>query len=205
MSERKEYRSAIRSRKLIRRAFLELLKEKSFEKITVTDIVKRAEINRSTFYAHYPDVMGVIEEVEEEVLKYFEDYMAKMDLSDFFQNPKPHLQSIVWIAEENRELYRLLSNSNIAVRQLEHLKTILIERILDSIKMPDFYKKNFEFQFSVRFFMGGFVDVYTQWLNEEMECSLDDMVDETTKLLIRVYESYGDMFDETREDKRIYK
>ena len=48
MAEKKEYRSAIRSRRLIRAALLELLQEKKFEKITVTDIVKRADINRST-------------------------------------------------------------------------------------------------------------------------------------------------------------
>jgi len=61
MAEKKEYRSAIRSRRLINQAFLELLREKPFEKITVTDIVKRADINRSTFYAHYPDVRGLVE------------------------------------------------------------------------------------------------------------------------------------------------
>ena len=48
--EKKEYRSALRSRKMIRQAFFELLKEKSFEKITVTDVVKKADVNRSTFY-----------------------------------------------------------------------------------------------------------------------------------------------------------
>ena len=37
MAEKKEYRSAIRSRRLIRAALLELLQEKKFEKITVTD------------------------------------------------------------------------------------------------------------------------------------------------------------------------
>ena len=56
MGERKVYKSALRSRKWIRQAFMELLREKDFEKITVTDIVNRADINRSTFYAHYPDV-----------------------------------------------------------------------------------------------------------------------------------------------------
>ena len=65
MAERKEYRSAIRSRRLIHQAFLELLREKPFEKITVTDIVNRADINRSTFYAHYPDVRGLVEALVE--------------------------------------------------------------------------------------------------------------------------------------------
>ena len=81
--EKKEYRSAIRSRKMIRQAFFELLKEKNFEKITVTDIVKKAEINRSTFYAHYPDVMGVVEEIQQEILTYTQQFMENVDFQDF--------------------------------------------------------------------------------------------------------------------------
>ena len=68
MEKRKEYRSAVRSRRLIRSAFLELLREKAYEKITVTDIVTRADINRSTFYAHYPDVRGLVEEIVGEAI-----------------------------------------------------------------------------------------------------------------------------------------
>lgn len=49
MAPKKEYRSAVRSRRLIREAFLQLLQEKELRKITVTDIVNRADINRTTF------------------------------------------------------------------------------------------------------------------------------------------------------------
>lgn len=31
------------------------------KKIAVTDVVKGADINRSAFYAHYPDVRGLVE------------------------------------------------------------------------------------------------------------------------------------------------
>ena len=48
---RAEYRSAIRSRRMIREAYTVLLKEKDLSKITVTDIVNQADINRATFYA----------------------------------------------------------------------------------------------------------------------------------------------------------
>lgn len=51
-----EYKSAIRSRRMIQRALVELLQEKELDKITVTDIVTRADINRGTFYAHYADL-----------------------------------------------------------------------------------------------------------------------------------------------------
>ena len=49
-----EYRSSIRSKVLIKNALLSLMREKSFDKITVTDIVDRADINRFvTFVAAY--------------------------------------------------------------------------------------------------------------------------------------------------------
>lgn len=63
MTERKEYRSSRRSRRMIRVAFESLIREREFSKITVTDIVERADLNRSTFYAHYPDIYGIVEEI----------------------------------------------------------------------------------------------------------------------------------------------
>ena len=44
-----------RTRALIQQAFAELLQEKGFQAITVKDITQRAEVNRATFYAHFPD------------------------------------------------------------------------------------------------------------------------------------------------------
>ena len=54
MSEktRKQDRRTRYTRQTIKDTFLELLKQKSFTKITVTEICKNAEINRGTFYLH---------------------------------------------------------------------------------------------------------------------------------------------------------
>lgn len=190
MAEKKEYRSAIRSRKLIRQAFMELLKEKSFEKITVTDIVKKADINRSTFYAHYPDVMGIIDEIQEEVLSYTERVMADMDFSDFFKNPMPLLKKIVKLAEDNSELYRLLSHSSLSVKQLENLKLLLIEQTLKTTAISDKYKNSFQFEFYVRFFMGGVIDIYTQWLDGTMNCSISEITEQMAVLITKFSEDY---------------
>ena len=187
MVNKKEYRSAVRSRKLIRKAFLEILKEKSFEKITVTDIVKRADINRSTFYAHYPDVMGLLDEIQEEIISFFEQYLRKVSFSDLLENPVPYLQLIVKLAGENEELYRLLSNSNVAVKQMENMKSMLTERILTTLEVPEQYQNSFEFEFAVRFFLGGFVDVYTQWLNGKIKGTMEDIIQAVAQLIILVY------------------
>lgn len=45
----------IRTRKLLSDAFLELMRTKEFQQITVQDITDRADINRATFYAHFTD------------------------------------------------------------------------------------------------------------------------------------------------------
>jgi AcrR family transcriptional regulator len=44
-----------RTRELLRRALLSLIQEKGYDRITVQDILDRADIGRSTFYAHYRD------------------------------------------------------------------------------------------------------------------------------------------------------
>lgn len=42
-----------RSRNAIFKAFIELLSEKSYDKITVGEIIQRADVGRATFYAHF--------------------------------------------------------------------------------------------------------------------------------------------------------
>lgn len=79
------YRSAIRSRRMIREAYTQLLKEKPLSKITVTDIVTMADLNRATFYAHYPDVRGVTEEIENEIIEKMLEVLKEFKFTNFFQ------------------------------------------------------------------------------------------------------------------------
>lgn len=51
--------------KKLKETFLELLKEMDFEKITVKMICERADVNRSTFYAHYTDIYEIMRQMED--------------------------------------------------------------------------------------------------------------------------------------------
>lgn len=51
------------TKKAIIQTFLELLKNRSLDKITVKDIVDRCEINRNTFYYYYKDIYDLIEDI----------------------------------------------------------------------------------------------------------------------------------------------
>ena len=65
MSEKakKQDRRTRYTRQTIKDTFLELLKQKSFTKITVTEVCKNAEINRGTFYLHYYDIYDVLSDI----------------------------------------------------------------------------------------------------------------------------------------------
>lgn len=68
MEEMKLDRRAIRTRKVLRASLLSLMKERPIAKITVKELCSKAEINRTTFYAHYTDISQLLEQIEEDLL-----------------------------------------------------------------------------------------------------------------------------------------
>lgn len=55
MATKREDRRIQRTRSTLRRALVELILEQGYEAITVQQIIDRANVGRSTFYAHYLD------------------------------------------------------------------------------------------------------------------------------------------------------
>ena len=53
----------LRTQREIQQALADLLLKKTFSKITVTDIVNKALINRNTFYLHYRDKYDLVEQI----------------------------------------------------------------------------------------------------------------------------------------------
>lgn len=51
----------IKTRRALSRAMHGLLEEKSFDKITVTEICQKAEVRKATFYRHFIDKMDLLE------------------------------------------------------------------------------------------------------------------------------------------------
>jgi AcrR family transcriptional regulator len=58
----------LRTRQLIRGAFVDLLEEVDLEKITVNRITERATINRVTFYLHYRDIPDMLDKMADDII-----------------------------------------------------------------------------------------------------------------------------------------
>ena len=61
-------RRITKTKKAILCAYLSLLQTKGADSISVSDITKKADINRATFYAHYKDKFELLEQSIKEVL-----------------------------------------------------------------------------------------------------------------------------------------
>ncbi|WP_196246228.1 TetR/AcrR family transcriptional regulator [Lacticaseibacillus zhaodongensis] len=100
----------------IKTAFLELLKTKTFEKISVSDISKAAGINRGTFYLHYVDKYALREHYEDELIDqvkrfYQEDFQETMVYQSVKANgvfTYPVVKDIVDLVAAEFELFKAL-------------------------------------------------------------------------------------------------
>ncbi|WP_179151998.1 TetR/AcrR family transcriptional regulator [Oceanobacillus senegalensis] len=76
---KKEDRRIQKTKKTIKKAFIELLNEKNFGEVSVNDIAKRADINRGTFYLHYQDKFDLFEKYVDELLN---ELISKIKISN---------------------------------------------------------------------------------------------------------------------------
>lgn len=92
MSLKKTDRRILRTRRMIMDAFTQLLEEKGFEAITVSDLTEKADINRGTFYQHYKDKYDLLEQSESEIF----DGLEKIVIN-FWNNANYDSQKVIKI------------------------------------------------------------------------------------------------------------
>lgn len=69
MKERKKLtRMAKRNQKLLADVLVELLNEKDFGKVTISELSRRAGVSRTMFYNYYYDIYDLVEEVENDLM-----------------------------------------------------------------------------------------------------------------------------------------
>ena len=177
-----EYRSAIRSKKLINEALADLLTEKPLDKITVTDVVNRSDINRGTFYAHYKDIPDVVDHLVHQAFTTIRGAMISQISTD---TSLEHtlLTTIQVILEEDLPFYRKILHSSAAPIFQEQLVSLATDFMLEH--KDQFYSgSQEEYQVAIRFCAGGLSNLYRDWFSGKISCSLGELT-QAGELLIR--------------------
>lgn len=140
----------VKTQKAIKDAFMKLRSEKALEKISVKELCREAQINKSTFYSHYDDIYALSDALEKETVAYIlnsisqnEDYSA--------ENPETFAREICMACISHLSLTELLfsgqDNNRLAYRLEEGVK----ERIY--LKYPEYredVKKNILLSFCIQ-------------------------------------------------------
>jgi len=100
----KESRRTKLTRSLLRDSLVELMQTESIHKISIKQICEVADVNRTTFYAHYCDRYELLEDVERETAKCIS---AELEHSDD-NEPEKQLERFFKYIIDNIERFRVL-------------------------------------------------------------------------------------------------
>ena len=79
MVEKKTDRRILKTKRALRESLLYLLKEQPIQKISVSRLCEKSDINRSTFYTYYSSPMDLLESIEDEILNTLEEDMIQFE------------------------------------------------------------------------------------------------------------------------------
>lgn len=177
--------SSVKTKNLIRNAFAELIKEnQELNKVTVSELVKRADINRSTFYNHYDSIYDVAEEFEAEVIKVLFENNKKIETKeDVFL----YLDNVINYLKENEEIYRLLLSSKDPLLFLERLNHSILNKLYNSLLNNVNFKKDKSLKFNITFYTDGIINQVLKYFNGSTDCSLDEICKYSKEIFIVLF------------------
>ncbi|MDR3308056.1 MAG: TetR/AcrR family transcriptional regulator [Coriobacteriales bacterium] len=73
-----EDRRSMRSKRMLREAFAQLIEECGLDGFSISDLTERADLNRGTFYAHYKDKDDLLHCSENEIIDSLGDFERRM-------------------------------------------------------------------------------------------------------------------------------
>ena len=115
-----------KTKRAIRSAFAELIKEKPMEKITVKEIAERAEINKTTFYAHYETVYDLVDQLAQETVA---EVISQINTAqNLLDNPRAFVKEIYGALNENGQ-YMDAIPSPVITQFTAHLRNAILEKI----------------------------------------------------------------------------
>lgn len=112
-----------RAQELIKQAFFDLLREKAYKKITITEICQRAGVARRTFYSHYETLEFLVSSILDEILQQFEQMLYQRSLQGIDED---------FDIKVSAALFRAFSESNdfiILIKNVD-IDEILVQKIL---------------------------------------------------------------------------
>jgi AcrR family transcriptional regulator len=160
-----------KTEKVITDSFIRLLNSSSIEELQINDLVKEADINRSTFYLHYTsldDVLGALEDQTITLLSSLANFLGPM--------PDLFFKELVSLLYSNRDLFFALSNGH-SYRYDEKLRGLFMPLL--KVNKPASNKKMPDTKYlRLGSLISGLEAIVMLWLDDNCRLSQDKLVNE---------------------------
>ena len=160
----------------IETAFLTLILNNKYEDITISQVCKEANINRSTFYCHYDDINDLIIKIEGKFAK----GMATIFDYGERQTHEAFIEMFTFI-KENQYFYKAFLNIPYTTLAETNTKTNILSNVKE--KKSDLVKDELEVFYRASFFGSGIKELCRIWLERGCKESPEEMA----QLLLKEY------------------
>lgn len=167
-----------KTRQILQQAIVELVVEKGFESIKVQDILDKANIGRTTFYAHYQDKGELLHACFEEVHAIFEQYLVGLsESSGNLRVTKINSEftgRLFRFAERNAQLFKaLLKHQDLSV----FINYSFVVHLNQPVKNWLVREKNCSIpsEIVIHYFISAFFGVLKWWVNHDMPCTAEEI------------------------------
>lgn len=162
------------SKILLKNALMDLLSEKgSVTKISVRELCERADLNRSTFYAHYSEPKELLEEVEAELLDATREHLQKIGAGNDIGAHRYLLSFLIYIKENDKPFRTLLIDAGDPEFRSKFMQQSIIQFVENlNISFP----KDQE-QYIYSYILNGSTGVIIQWMRSDYSIDENALVD----------------------------
>lgn len=161
------------SKMLFKNALMDLLKEKgSINKVSVRELCDRAELNRSTFYAHYQEPNDLLIEIETELLDATEEHLKKIGAENEIGAHKYILSFLQYIRQNDKPFRALLIDSTDPEFRSRFMQQSIIQFVKNlRIVLP----KELE-QYIFSYILNGSTGIIIQWIRSDYAADENEIV-----------------------------
>ena len=176
MSNPKRDRRINRSREALHKALFALMLEKRYEDITVQDIIDRADVSRSTFYAHYQDKEDL---AVSSMLTMFDSLTSSMEQG----NHDPHQflpgRGLFEHIRENYPMFKALTSGRAMDLFFQKGQEYWSGRMTTRLQamLPDGQEPKVPIPILAHYVSGTFVMLLKWWIDNKMPYTSDRMIE----------------------------
>ena len=161
-------RRVLYTKMFLKESLLELMKEKPVDKITPTELCRKAQINRNTFYTHYYTPRDVLEEIETEFSTQIIDSLSSRFTAENIDIPQM-LDEICRMIYEKQDFCKILLSENGDAAFLESVITLGKNVIIQGWQKAGVALPEDQMNMFFAFIINGSIALIKKWAANDMK------------------------------------